>query len=107
MRGCPLPKADCVSCGCAAADNASPRLNVRAMVEEHIDDPDVIATGSPMKRGFGMAASKLRVDIGARRDQRGYGLRIIGEMAGPVRSYVEQRTLIVDSCIRKIGVLAQ
>jgi len=77
------------------------------MVEENIDDPDVVATGSPMKRSFGMAASKLRVDICARRDQRGYGLRIIGEMAGPVRSYVEQRTLIVDSCIRKIGVLAQ
>jgi hypothetical protein len=33
--------------------------------------------------------------------------RVIGEMAGPVGSYVEQRTLIVDSCIRKIGVLAR
>ena len=54
-----------------------------------------------------MAASKLRIDIGARRDERGYGLRIIGEMAGLVRSDVEQRTLIVDPCGRKIGILTQ
>ena len=77
------------------------------MVEENVDHTDVIATGSPMERGLGMAAGKLRVDIGTGRNQLCYGLSIIREMAGPVRGYVEQRTLIVDPGIRKIGVLPQ
>ncbi len=77
------------------------------MVEENVDHANVIATGSPMQRGLGMTARKCRVDIGTRRNQLCYGLCIIREMAGPVCSYVEQRTLIVDSCIRKIRILPQ
>ena len=51
------------------------------MVEENVDHTDVIATGSPMERGLGMAAGKLRVDIGTGRNQLCYGLSIIREMA--------------------------
>jgi hypothetical protein len=64
-RRSPLPKSDCVRHRRTSADNGSPRLNVRAMVEENIDNPDVIATGSPVERSLGMAACERCINIGA------------------------------------------
>ena len=60
-----------------------------------------------MERGLRMAANKLRVDITTGRNQLCYGLRIIREVARPIRGYVEQRALIIDPRIRKSGILRQ
>src|ERR1700722_3659367 len=57
-RGLPLPESDCVRHRRTTADDGSLRLNVRAMVEENVDDSHVIATCSPVQRGLGMAASE-------------------------------------------------
>jgi len=94
-----LPVADDVG----AADNGIPRSMSRHCRGDS-DARRVHRYWSPMKRGFGMTASKLWLNR-ARRDQRGYGLRIL-EMAGPVRSYVEQGTLSSILAFAD-GVLAQ
>src|SRR5712664_3913194 len=62
-RRLPLPKSHCVRHRRTATDNGSPRLNVRAMVEENVDCSHVIATRSPVERSLGMAASAAMVSI--------------------------------------------
>src|SRR6266436_6591929 len=107
MRCVPLPKSYCVREGRATVDNSAGRFDVGTMIEENVDHSNVIAARSPVERGFGMTASELRIDIGAICNQGGHSLRIIREMAGPVRSYVKQGALTVDPCFHKIGVLAK
>jgi hypothetical protein len=64
-RRLPLSESDCVRHRRTSADNGSPRLNVRAMVEENVDYSHVIATCGPVERSLGMAACGRCVDIGA------------------------------------------
>jgi hypothetical protein len=106
-RRLPLPESNCVRHRRTTADNGSRRLNVRAMVEENVDDSHVIATCSPVEGSLRMAARERCLHIGAGGDERRYGFHIVGEVTRPVRSDVEQGALVVDPCIRKIGIVIQ
>ena len=81
-RRLPLTERRRVGQRCAAVDNRSGRFEVRAKLEQRVEDRDVIGAGRPVQRRLLVWTDETSVDLRAGADQDPHGLAPVGELPG-------------------------